>query len=135
MYKRFQQFISVAMALLVLISTLSVSIEKHYCGDHLVDVAFFTEAQKCGMEASDTDTLLTKNSCCKDVIDLLEGQDELNSEKTKDLNTNQKVFIMSFASVFSGLNLLEPQINAQFEHYSPPKVVQDIQILNEVFLI
>ncbi len=135
MYKRFQQFISVAMALLVLISTLSVSIEKHYCGDHLVDVAFFTNVQKCGMEVSDTDIVITKNSCCKDVVDLLEGQDELSLKKTKDLNTNQKVFILSFASVFSGLNLLEPQNNSQFEHYSPPKVVQDIQVLNEVFLI
>ncbi len=142
MYKRFQQFISVAMALLVLISTLSLSIEKHYCGDHLVDVAFFTDVQKCGtevsdmgLEASDADTVLTKNSCCKDVVDLLEGQDELSLEKTKDLNTNQKVFIMSFASVFSGLNLLEPKNSKQFEHYSPPKVVEDIQILNEVFLI
>jgi len=135
MYKRFQQFISVAMALLVLISTLSLSIEKHYCGDHLVDVAFFTDVQKCGMEAADTDTVLTKNSCCKDVVDLLEGQDELSLEKTKNLNTNQKAFIMSFASVFSGLNLLEPQKKKQFEHYSPPKVVQDIQVLNEVFLI
>ncbi len=135
MYKRFQQFISVAMALLVLISTLSVSIEKHYCGDHLVDVAFFTNVQKCGMEVSDTDIVITKNSCCKDVVDLLEGQDELSLKKTKDLNTNQKVFILSFASVFSGLNLLEPQNNSQFEHYSPPKVVQDMQVLNEVFLI
>ena len=135
MYKRFQQFISVAMALLVLISTLSVSIEKHYCGDHLVDVAFFTDVQKCGMEASDTDAVLTKNSCCKDVVDLLEGQDELSLKKTKDLNTNQKVFTLSFASVFSGLNLLEPQNNSQFKNYSPPKVVQDIQVLNEVFLI
>ena len=135
MYKRFQQLLSVAMALLVLISTLSVSIEKHYCGDHLVDVAFFTDVQKCGMEDSDTDTVLTKNSCCKDVVDLLGGQDELSSEKTKDLNINQKVFILSFASVFSGLNLLEPQNNKQFEHYSHPKVVQDIQALNEVFLI
>ena len=70
MYNRFQQFISVAMALLVLISTLSVSIEKHYCGDHLVDIAFFAEAEKCGMEASDEDKDLMAQSCCKDVVDL-----------------------------------------------------------------
>ena len=49
-HNRILQLISMAMAVLVLISTLSVSIEKHYCGDHLVDVAIFAEAEKCGME-------------------------------------------------------------------------------------
>ena len=134
--------ISVAMALLVLISTLSFSIEKHYCGDHLVDVAIFADAQKCGMEtsdmglvASDTDNVLTKKSCCKDITDVVKGQDELSLKKIKDLSTNQKVFILSLASVFRGLNLLEPKSNTQFKHYSPPKVVRDIQALNEVFLI
>jgi len=47
MYSRFKQSISVTMALLVFISTLSVSIEKHYCGEHLVGFAIFADAQKC----------------------------------------------------------------------------------------
>ena len=42
---------SLSMALLVLMSTVSVTIEKHFCGDHLVDVAIFSDAEKCGMEA------------------------------------------------------------------------------------
>lgn len=135
MYNRFKQSISVAMALLVLISTLSVSIEKHYCGDHLVDIAFFAEAEKCGMEGDDQGSDLMANSCCKDVLDLVEGQDELSVEKTQVLNADQKIFILSFAAVFSGLNILEPQKHIPFEHYSPPNYVRDIQVLNEVFLI
>ena len=141
-HNRLQQLISVAMALLVLISTLSISIEKHYCGEHLVDVAIFTEAEKCGMEAadmpmetSDKDSLAMKKSCCKDVVNLHEGQDKLNVEKTKELNQNQKVFIFSFAYTFSGLFELEPQHHSPYEYYSPPNVVEDIQVLNEVFLI
>lgn len=142
MYNRFQQFVSIAMALLVIISTLSVSIEKHYCGDHLVDIAFFADAEKCGMEAPDMDkessdegSVLMANSCCKDVVDLVEGQDELSVSKTQVLKADQKIFILSFAAVFSGLNILEPQKHIPFEHYSPPKYVRDIQVLNEVFLI
>ncbi len=142
MYNRLQQFISVAMALFVFISTLSISIEKHYCGDHLVDVSIFTDAEKCGMgvaekglDTSDQSSLLITQSCCKDVVNFVEGQDELSLDKTKGLNMNQKVFIMSFASTFSGLNYLDLQSNKTFVPYSPPKFVKDIQALNEVFLI
>ena len=129
------------MALLVFFSTLSVSIGKHYCGDHLVDLAVMAEADKCGMEAGsgmdipDEGTAVTKKSCCKDVVDLYEGQDELNVEKTQVLDTDQKIFILTFAAVFSGLNLFEVQKDPPFEDYSPPTYVRDIQVLNQVFLI
>ena len=80
-HDRILQLISMAMAVLVLISTLSVSIEKHYCGDHLVDVAIFSEAESCGMEMTDMDLStsedgpsISKKTCCTDVVNLLEGQ-------------------------------------------------------------
>jgi len=141
-HKRFHQISSIVMALLVLISTLSISVEKHYCGEHLVDVAIFTEAENCGMEvldndsiAADHDELVSQKTCCTDVVDLIEGQDELSLDQSKELSPDQKVFILSFAAVFSGLNILEPQKHTSFEHYSPPIVVKDIQVLNEAFLI
>jgi len=56
-------------------------------------------------------------------------------EKTKELSSHQKVFIFSFAYTFSGLFEFEPQNHSPFEHYSPPGFVEDIQVLNEVFLI
>jgi len=142
MYNRFQQFIAVAMAILVFISTLSVSIEKHYCGDNLVDFAFFSQAEKCGSEAadqglaaSDEGPMLMAKSCCQDKVDLHEGQDELSLEKTKVLKAGQKVFIASFAYVFGGLYDQKPQNDAHFKHYTPPRFVHDIQVMNSVFLI
>ena len=141
-HNRFHQIFSVALAVLVLVSTLSVSVGKHYCGEHLVDVAIFAEADKCGMEATDQgtesseeDLMMAAKSCCSDVVDLFEGQDELSLEKTKELNANQKVFVMAFAAVFSGSNLLELQNPAPFEHYSPPILDKDIQVLHEVYII
>ena len=138
----FLQIFSVAMAVLVLVSTLSVSIEKHYCGEHLVDVAIFTQADDCGMEAADMDVKTSgeeavsmAKSCCKNVLDVYEGQDELSLEKTKELNTNQKVIVLALATVFSGVDLFGLQNNPPFDHYTPPLVVEDIQVLNEVFLI
>lgn len=123
------------MALLVLISTLSVSIEKHYCGDHLVDVALFSGAEKCGMESSESETTDMAQNCCKDVVDLVEGQDELSLEKVELLSSSQKVFILSFAYAFSELHLPESLDDPPFKHYTPPEIVQDIQVLNDVFVI
>ncbi|MGI9530891.1 HYC_CC_PP family protein [Lutimonas sp.] len=141
-HKRILQITSVAMAVLVLVSTLSVSIEKHYCGEHLVDVSIFAEAEKCGMEneamtmpASDEAQMLMSQSCCSDVVDLVEGQDELTIESSMELNKQQKVFLFSYAYAFSGLFDFEPRHEVPYEHYSPPNVVEDIQVLNEVFLI
>lgn len=38
------------MALLVFLSTLSFTIESHYCGDVLVDTSMFDAVDTCGME-------------------------------------------------------------------------------------
>ena len=142
MYNRFQQFVAVALAMLVFISTLSVSIEKHYCGDNLVDLAIFTHAEKCGMEAADEGLntaddgpILMAKSCCTDVVDLHEGQDELSLEKTKVLSATQKVFLASFTYVFGGLYDQKTQRDTLFKQYTPPIVVRDIQVQNSVFLI
>lgn len=107
-----------------------------------MDVAIFAQADDCGMQAEDMDVKTSgeeavsmSESCCKNVLDIYEGQDELSLEKTKELNTNQKVFVMAFAAVFSGSNLLELQNPAPFEHYSPPILDKDIQVLHEVYII
>lgn len=141
-YSIFHQIFSMVLAIVVLFSTLSVSIGKHYCGDHLVDTALFADAEDCGMEmdeaneiCSDEDTVVKKKNCCTDIVDLFEGQDELTVEKTQVLKTDQKIFMLSFAAVFSGLNLLEVQKDPHFEHYSPPVYFRDIHVLNQVFLI
>lgn len=41
MKKAFQHSISVAMAFLVLFSTFSFTVDKHFCGSFLVDKAIF----------------------------------------------------------------------------------------------
>ena len=67
---------SISLAFLVLFSTLSFTVEKHYCGDFLVDVAYVGHADGCGMEM-DARSKTTKKSCCKDELHKIEGQDEL----------------------------------------------------------
>ena len=124
------------MALLVLVSTLSVTIEKHFCGDFLVDVSVFSEAQKCGAEISDKEKIaITKKPCCKDTIDLLEGQDELQISTNIDLEFDQQVFVASFLGSYIQLFEVEFEQLIPFQNYSPPDLVYDRHIVHEVFLI
>lgn len=127
---------SVLLALLVLVSTVSFTIEKHFCGDVLIDVSVFSEAKKCNMETFEIEQeTITKKMCCKDDVKLIKGQDELKVSTFDDLNFNQQLFISSFTFTF--INLLEGLDTQIIPHknYSPPNLVADIQVLDQVFLI
>lgn len=123
---------STLMALLVLFSTVSFTVEKHFCGDVLVDVSVFSDVEKCGMEGIE---IATKMGCCKDTVDVIEGQDELSVKIFNDLYFGNQVFLSSFT--YSYLNLFEglSENIVPFKHYPPPNLVEDIQVLNQVYII
>lgn len=120
------------LALMVLFSTVSFTVEKHFCGDVLVDVSVFTDVEKCAMEAME---MKQKKSCCKDEVDVVKGQDELKFNSFEDLDFEQQQFLNAYT--YSCINLFEglPKQIIPHKDYSPPNLIQDIQVLDEVFLI
>lgn len=121
------------LAVLVLFSTISFTIEKHYCGDVLVDVSVFVETEKC---AKETVEMLQKKSCCKDEINVVKGQDELKFSSFEDFDFSQQQFILAYATSFY-VNLFEGLSQQVIPHkdYSPPNLITDIQVLDQVFII
>ncbi|TYA75064.1 hypothetical protein FUA24_16350 [Seonamhaeicola marinus] len=124
---------SVLLAVLVMFSTVSFTIEKHYCGDTLIDVAVFSETHKCGMEKVDH-VKVEKKSCCKDEIQILEGQDEL-LKTFDDFDLDQQEFLISFVYTYINLFEGEPKQVVPHKDYSPPNLIKDVQVLDQVFLI
>lgn len=125
-----------AMALLLMLSTVSFTVEKHYCGDRLVDVAVFSDVNKCGMETTETEqATITKKSCCKDLIDIIEGQDQLTIKTFDDLDIDQQQFLLSYIHSFERLYTSLPKQSIPNFYYPPPEIVRDIHVLDEVFLI
>ena len=118
------------IALLVLFSTMSFTIDKHFCGNILVDVALFSEAEGCGMEIPAT----TENSCCKDELEIIKGQDELKISFDK-LSFDQELFVVSlvytYINLFEGLN----KNVSSFEDYRPPLVIRQLYKIDETYLI
>lgn len=128
--------ISIALSFLVLFSTLSLTIEKHFCGDVLIDVAIFSESEKCSDDISNFATQETvKKSCCKDEIDVIEGLSEVTINSYDDIETIQKHVLIAYS--FSYIKLFEDLPNFVIPHkdYSPPNIIKDIQLLDETFLI
>ena len=124
------------MAILVLFSTVSFTVEKHFCGDTLIDVAVFSEAEKCAMEEFEKQMeAITKKSCCKDTVDVFEGQDELIVKKFDDLDFEKQIFVTSYIHTY--INRFEglPQQIIPHKNYSPPNLVEDLNLMDQVFLI
>ncbi|WP_299111358.1 hypothetical protein [uncultured Winogradskyella sp.] len=127
---------SIVLSLLVLVSSLSLTIEKHFCGGVLVDVAVFTEVEKCSDDIVDNgENKIVEKSCCKDEVDFFKGLDEIITNSFEDLDDLQKQVL--FAYSFSYINLFEDLPNLIIPHkdYVPPILIKDIQVLDEIYLI
>ena len=102
------KILAVLMSFVVLFSTTSFAITKHYCGDTLIDTAVFNKAETCGMEMDLDSTVegcsVIKENCCNDEQILIDGQDEVQIQFDK-ISFEQKVFIASF--IYSYVNLFE----------------------------
>ena len=125
-----------SLAFLVLFSTVSFTVEKHFCGDTLIDSSVFFAAEKCDMEMSDSDSSPTlKKHCCKDIIEVIQGQDQLKINPIEDITYEHKVVLFSY--LFSYKKHLEtlPQFIIPHKEYSPPDITVDHCIRYELFLI
>lgn len=131
------KILSIAMAFVVLFSTMSFTISKHYCGSNLVDVSLFKEAKSCGMEMQNTlskDCSVVKKNCCSNEQIVIEGQGNLKLDFL-NFDFQQKIFIASFVYTYSHLFKSIAKENIHFKDYSPPLIVKDIQVLDQVYLI
>ena len=125
------------MALVVLFTTTSFTVDMHYCGDTLVDTAIFHKVKTCGMEMQKPTTkgcAISKKDCCSDKQLLVEGQNELQLSVDK-ISPEQHVFIASF--IISYVNLFEgfdKEIKS-FQEYKPPLVIRQLYKIDETYLI
>lgn len=125
------------MAFVVLFSTMSFTVDMHYCGDKLVETAIFQKAKGCGMEMETSSTeacAITKKNCCGEKQLSIEGQDKLQLQFDK-ISFEQQVFIASFVYAYSNLfEGLDKNVSS-YSAYKPPLVVRQIFKLDETYLI
>ena len=124
------------MALLLLLSTVSWTVDKHLCMGRVMDVALFAKAKDCGMDAAmkvlDDDSV--ENHCCDDESFTMQGQDDLKLT-WNDLHIDDQTFLVVFSQTYFQLFTATSEQDVPFETYPPPLLVKDIQLLDAVFLI
>ena len=133
----FHKIMSLLMAFVVLFSTMSFTVDMHYCGGTLVETALFHKAKGCGMEMKNPSTegcAITKKNCCNDEQLVVDGQDELQLSVDK-ISFEQQLFVASF--VYAYVNLFEGFDNeaSSFEKYKPPLVIRQLYKIDETYLI
>jgi len=137
MKKFFHKIMSFTMAIVVLFTTMSFTLDMHYCGNTLVETAIFHKSKGCGMEMQKPSTKscsITKKNCCSDKQIVIGGQDELQLS-FDTLSFEQQQFVASF--IYTYINLfegLEENITS-FSEFPPPLIVRSIYKLDEMYLI
>ncbi|WP_343329826.1 HYC_CC_PP family protein [Polaribacter staleyi] len=131
------KIMSFVMAIVVLFSTMSFTLNMHYCGETLVETAMFHKAEGCGMEMqklATEDCVITKKNCCNDKQLVVEGQDELQLQ-VDTISFEQQLFIASF--VYTYINSFEglDNSNSSFVAHQPPLINKQIFKLDETYLI
>jgi hypothetical protein len=126
--------ISPFLALLVLLSTLSWTVDKHLCMGRVMDVAFFHHAEDCGMESAMKAFGESDNHCCDDESFTINGQDDLKLS-WEEFDVECQELLVVFTASYS--NLLSELSEQQVPHecHPPPLLVKDFNTLYEVYLI
>ncbi len=135
-----QKIVSITMAILLLLSTVSWKVEKHYCMGRLMDVALFSNVETCGMGVDSLDVSKknnfseTEKSCCEEQVAYVEGQNDLKVT-IDDLDNSTSIFLIAYtySSILQYENLFK--LPGSFDSYPPPEIVKNIHLLDEVFLI
>lgn len=138
MIKVFHKISSFCLALIVLLSTFSFTVDSHYCGDVLVDSSIFGHVKTCGMEiqqqSSSSACDFTKKDCCSDERVFIEGQDPLKIS-FDTLEKDQQFFVATFIYTYIHL-FFESQADLNsYKYYFPPPLIKDIQVFDQTFLI
>lgn len=126
----FRKIANVFLAILLLVATTGVTLNKHYCMGRLKSVAIFASANPCSENG-----VPTPMPCCEDTSEQLKV-DELTKASFDFKGTADLYQIAAIAYVLLEQNYLSLDENKPaYYNYSPPLPDQDIRVLNQVFLI
>ncbi|NKI31705.1 hypothetical protein HCU67_07080 [Muricauda sp. DJ-13] len=101
----------------------------------VMDTSFFVPAEDCGMEmAMKVLDKKGENNCCDDESFTIEGQDDLKLS-WEQLSLGAQVFVVSFLQSSFQINLLPEKNSAPEQIHPPPLIVEDLNLVYEVFLI
>ena len=132
----FRKITAVLMVTIILLSTTSFSIYKHFCGDNLVAITTEKVDSCCDSKISIKSNKLnfSEKNCCKNeaTFKKIELFDYTNSVK---ITKSQTFFLSSFYASFIQNSTIVTISKKYYKDFSPPKLVSNKQVLFQTFLI
>ncbi|TDQ32860.1 HYC_CC_PP family protein [Zeaxanthinibacter enoshimensis] len=128
---------ALSLALLVLFSTFSFTVDFHYCGNHLMDVAFMSQVEACSMEpdipASPGDCV-AKNTCCTDLALVQDAPEGINlgPEIHQGPDADFQLESPLLPQLIPGIHV---PVKDLIEIYKPPGRSVDLHLMFQTFLI
>lgn len=138
--KAYIKITSALLALLVLSSTFSFSIHKHYCGHFLKDVSYIVPSKGCGMEKVSNPLKetckesLSSIHCCKDLTTMVKGQETIIVAKGS-FSQYLNVALVPTISRFFDFGSPDRHKIVKVPYTPPPCLSEDIYLINQSFLI
>jgi hypothetical protein len=130
---------TMSIALLVLFSSLSFGVSKHYCAGEVSNVSYFLSVDGCVMEKniSSCDTSesegFNKKSCCETKYQFIDGNDFLQKDIVSFITLEFDNVLFLYQEISSiDIELVSENKNI---YYSPPILLTDRTVLFETYLI
>lgn len=126
----FRKIANLSLAVLLLVATTGITLNKHYCMGRLKAVAIFEETKACGENESEEPM-----PCCKDVSEHMKVEEI--TEASFDFKSAPDLFqiaIISFITSDKHLVIAASKTLA-YSEYPLPLPDQELFILNQNFLI
>ena len=134
----FRKIGAICLIAILMLSTSSFSVFKHFCGDHLVNISF-EKVDSCCESEDESTTIVNKNlnfskkDCCKNETTIKELS-IVDYTQTLKISKSKVVFITAFYYSFIESTKSDSSINF-FENFSPPNIIFNKQVQFQSFLI
>ncbi len=122
------------MTLIVLLSTMSFTINQRYCDGNLVDTTLFLKSDSCKIVVKSDCCEITEKCCDHEQI-VIDGQKELPSRIVVENPIVNQYFVLY--SVKNHIEKYDFQSENRIFHkkYIPPKLVFNRQLIHQIFII
>ncbi len=135
------------MASIVLVSSIGLTTDRHFCGGQIKSYSLFGKAKTCyelvnketqlscvNSEINRYDGLaITKTPCCESKTKRFQIDADTSLSTTDFSPTQVQSFIVAFATVFNMSSL--PRICVDYLNYKPPLIFRDVLVLIQSFLL
>ena len=125
---------AVLMTLIVLLSTMSFTINQRYCDGNLVDTTLFSKSESCKIVVQSDCCKITEECCDHEQI-VIDGQKELPSRIVIETPIVNQYFVVSLQKFHLEKFDFQSESKVFYKKYNPPSLVFNKQVFHQVFII